>query len=388
MALTIGSSLIAQTFDNEACYIVETDDGIQYTQRFEWENLVYVQKYEFHIEQKDAKKGTWNEIFCLETTDNSVEIPLDSGTYRYKIVVFNLLGQRELESDWIPIEIIKVYQPKVDSVTPSTIYLENLDGEVVLSGKGLLDSSQLTFRNEEGFQVDVQNLGSDEKFRELTMFAEPSLLVPGIYTLTINNEGGLSTTYEGINVKYRKPWDLDLSLGYTCLVNLFDSRFEDYFEKRFFPYGAGAKISVIPWKQNWGYLGIGVNGSYILMNDLSTEPVLTGYRITGNYIDGYLNFIYQYPIRNRKKNNNVRAIFEAHAGAGVVMLNDIAFHFPHNIDTEPFNIMYLSAQLGGSVQYFLTKRLYLELNCNFTFSPSADMMMGNLVPSLMIGWQF
>lgn len=388
MALTLSCSLFAQTFDNEACYIVETDDGIQYTQRFEWEQIEYIQKYEFHIELKDAKKGTWNEIACIETTGNNVEIPLDSGNYRYKIIVFNLLGKPELESDWIPIEIIKVYQPKVDNVSPGTVYLENQDGEITLSGKGLLSNSQLTFKNEEGIVVAVENLGADDKFKELKFFAEPSLLMPGIYSITVDNEGGLSTTYEGITVKYRKTWDLDISLGYSCLLNIFDSHFEEYFGEKFFPYGAGAKISVMPWKRPWGYLGFGISGNYILLNDLKMAPVTTGYQISGNYIAGYFNFVYQYAIRNKTKNNNVRALFEAHAGGGIVMLNDVTFHFPHNIDTEPFNVMYLSAQLGGSAQYYLTRHLYVELNCDLSITPSVDMTMGNLIPSLMIGWQF
>lgn len=388
MALISSAALTAQTFENDACYIVETDVGTEYMQRFEWQQIQYIQKYEFLLEKQNEKTNLWEQVELLETIDNHVELPLDSGNYRYKITVFNLLGKPELSSEWIPIEIIKVYQPSVDSITPSIVYLEDQDGEVVVSGKSLFSNSRLTFRNEEGFQVAVQNLGADNKSRELTMFAEPSLLVPGIYTLTVENDGGLSTTYSPITIKYRKPWDLDISFGYSCLINLFDSRFTDYFGKRIFPYGVGAKISFMPWKQTWGYLGFGVSGNYVLMNDLNMAPVTSGYEITGNFVSGYLNFVYQYAVRNHKKNNNVRAIFEARAGAGIVMLKDITFHFPHNIATDSFSIMYLSAQFGGSAQYYLTRHLYAELSADFSITPSADMFMGNIVPSLMIGWQF
>lgn len=388
MALTISCSLFAQAFDNDACYMVETEEGTEYYQRFEWQQIDYIQKYVFQLETKNAKTGLWEASEPIETTDNHLEMPLDSGSYRYKIIVYNLLGKPELESDWIPIEVTKVYQPKVDSVNPSIVYLENQDGEIILSGKGLLDNSKLTFKSEEGFSVAVENLGADDKFKELTMFAEPSLLLPGIYTVTVENEGGLSTTYSPITVKYKKAWDFDVAVGLSCIANIFDSNFEQYFGRKIFPYGAGAKISVMPWKKSWGYLGFGLNANYILMNDLVMEPVITGYTLTGNYIAGYFDIVYQYPIRNQRKNNNVRAIFEGHAGAGLVMLNDITFHFPHDIKTDPFNVLYLSANFGGSAQYYLTRRLYIELNVDLTITPSLDMTMGNLVPSLMIGWQF
>ncbi|MBQ0166445.1 MAG: hypothetical protein KBT02_04960 [Treponema sp.] len=388
MALIMSTSLFAQAFSNDACYVVETDEGKEYVQRFEWQQIDYIQKFEFHLEMKDAATGLWTETECIETKDNHIEIPLDSGIYQYKIVVFNLLGKPELESEWIPLEINKVYQPKVDSVSSPTVYLEDKDGELTLSGKGLLGSSKLTLWNEEGIAFDVENLGSDDKFRELKLYTDPELLLPGVYTLTIENEGGLSTTFTPITVKYRKAWDLDVAVGYACVLNLFDSNFKNYFGETMFPFGAGAKISVMPIKKGWGYLGFGLNATYSLMNDLEMKPVETGYELSGNYIAGYFDIIYQYPIRNQKKNNNLRAIFEGHVGAGLVLLNDITFHFPHDINTEPFNILYLSAQFGGSAQYYLTKRLYVELNLDVTITPSIDMNMGNLVPTVMIGWQF
>lgn len=389
MALTAATALFAQSFENDACYMEETDEGIQYIQRFEWQQIDYIQKFEFCLEQKNAKSGAWEEIDRVETVESHVELPLDSGSYRYKIVVYNLLGKPEIESDWIPIEITRVYQPVIEKVTPAIVYLENQDGEIILSGSGLLDDSIITFKDSEGNDIPVENWGADDKKKELTFFVDPTLLDSGDYTVFIENEGGLSTSFAPITVKFKKAWDLDVSIGLTGLFNLFDDTFDKFFgQKNFLNGGATARVSFMPWKHDWGYLGIGFNGSYILLNPLVMPEITENYKISGNYVSGYLDFVYQYPIRNKKKNNNVRAIFEGHAGAGIVMLNDIAFNFPHGIKTDPFNVMYLSANIGGAAQYYIGRHLYAELNCDFTFTPSNEITMGNLVPSLSVGWQF
>lgn len=388
MALTLSTTLLAEGFDNKACYTVETDEGVGYIQRFEWQQIDYIEKFQFHLEQRNAVGG-WDEIACIDTEDNIVEYPLDSGNYRYKIIVFNLLGQPELESEWIPIEIIKVYSPEIQSITPTIIYLEEPQtGIFTITGKGLLDSSVLTFKNEDGVSILTENRGTDSKNKELSFYIDPSLLLTGTYVVGIENEGGLIATCETpITVKYKKSFDLDISLGYTCLLNLFDDSFEEFFGSRIWPLSATAKISVIPFKRSWGNFGIGLSGTYTMLNDFEMQAVTTGYQITGNMIGGYIDFVYQYAF-HRERDNKIMAVLEAHGGAGLLLIHNVTFHFPHNISTDPFSVLYLSAMGGGAVQLYMTNRLYLELNCDFTFSPSVDMNMGNLLPSLMIGWQF
>lgn len=396
MAFTIMTILPAQNFDNDACYMVETDEGMEYIQRFEWEPIEYIQKFVFHLERqitgektKDtAAEPLWEEIECIETLDNAIDMPLDSGVYRYKIVVYNLLGQAELESEWIPMEIVKVYQPEVQSISPSLIYLEEPQtGIFTLSGKGLLNGSSLAITGPEGLYIPVDVLEADEKHKELKFYVDPTLLLTGDYSLTVDNEGGLGTEFSPITVKFKKPYDIDVSAGYTCLINMFDSTFKDFFGSRLFPLSGSFKVSVMPIKHDFGYLGLGLNGTYAMLQNGDYSNITEGYMMSGNLISGYLNFVYQFPFR-KESNNKLMAILEVHAGAGLVMLHNVTFHFPHNITTDPFNVMYLSAQGGGSAQYYFTNRLYAEFNCDFTFSPSVDLTMGNLVPSFMIGWQF
>lgn len=387
MTITITTGIFAQSFDNDACYTVETEEGIVYYQRFEWQQIDYILKFEFHMEMLDAD-NTWNEIAMIETTDNSVEMPLDSGKYRYKIIVFNLLGQPELESEWIPFEVSKVYQPEITEVSPALVYLEEPQtGVFTLTGKGLLPSSTIVLKSADGISIPASVVETDSKNKELKFFVEPSLFLTGDYTLFVENEGGLSTSFNPFTIKYRKAFDLDVAVGYSCFINIFDNTFEEYFGSRIWPLSATVKISAMPIKREYGYFGLGLIGGYTRFQDLSQSVIEEGYKITGNLYSGYLTFVYQYPFRN-KATNKLTTILEAHAGAGFAMLHDITFHFPHNISTDPFNVLYISGLAGGSAQLYFTNRLYCEFNCDFTFSPSADITMGNIVPSLLIGWQF
>lgn len=395
MALSICSLLFSQNFENDACYAEETDEGMQFVQRFEWQQMDYILKFEFHLEKmntveksksNEAVGDSWEEIECIETLENTLSIPLEAGTYRYKIIVFNLLGQAEIDSGWIPLEIIKVYEPEISNVSPSTVYMEEPQtGIFTLSGSGLRENCSITFKSEEGISLLPKILEGDDKNRELKFYIDPTLLLTGQYTIGIENEGGFSTSYSPVTVKYKKTFDFDLAAGYSCVFNIFDSRFKEYFGTRILPLSATAKATIIPLKRDFGYFGFGLSGKYALLQngDYST----TGWKMSGNLISGYLSFVYQVPFR-RDTDNKLMAILELHAGGGIDMLYRVKYQYPSGVVTDPFNVMYLSLMGGGSAQYYFTNRLYIEFNCDFTFTPSVDLVMGNLTPSLLIGWQF
>lgn len=401
MALAATTLLFAQSFDNDACYMEETEEGIQYVQRFEWQHIDYIQKFMFYLEKQDAESGIWEEIDCIETQDNHLELPLDSGAYRYKIVVYNLLGQAELESDWIQIDITKVYEPEIKSILEPTIYLDQQRTDfITIKGTGLFDVESIVFKNESkakeeksddievGKIFDVSDIQTDEKGSEVIFHLDnPEELFAGEYKIYLTNEGGLSTVSPPLTVRFSKRFDLDISLGYTCLVNVFDSNFLDFFGGRVWPLSASAKINAMFIKGKWGYLGLGVTGTYTMLQNFVMPEVTEGYKLSGSIIHGYADIVYQKPLR-RESDNKLMFIFEGHAGAGLVMLNDITFHFPHNIATDPFNVLYLSANVGGAVQFYITKHLYTEFNCDCTITPSVDMTMINVLPSINIGWQF
>ena len=153
------------------------------------------------------------------------------------------------------------------------------------------------------------------------------------------------------------------------------------------PLSANAKISLMPFKRRFGYLGLGVDATY---SRLLTKT--EGYDLDGNFIVGNALFIYQLPIRIKSKQNAEKlrhiASLELHGGGGVAMFQNTVFHFPHDINSEPLNSLYFCAIAGGSVQVYFTNRLYAEVGADFVMPFMGDVTMGYLKPVAAVGWQF
>ncbi len=391
----------------------ETEEGeIDFVQKFNWDEMDYVLKYVFTLEQwvvpepvkadkktkAEVKEETvpeepvnmephWEQIELIETQANEVDISLKAGKYRYQIAVYNLLGAEELATEWEEVEIIKAYQPVLKDVSPAIIYLEEpQSGIFTLEGIELRENAKIYFKGSKSlFRIKAEIIELDEKNKKIKVKVNPDLLNTQQYTVVIINEGGLKSQFEPVVVKYRKPVDFDVSAGYSCMINLLDSTLKDSFNQRIWPVGADAKISLIPFKNKWGYLGMGVSGSYTLMT-----KKINSYRITGSLISAYAMGIYQLPIRvATEKENTTRHLLtlEAHGGAGLTIFNNFYFKFPHNIKTNPLNSVNLSAIAGGAVQVYLTNRLYTEINVDATWTFCKDMQMINVVPAINIGYQ-
>ncbi|MCR4790551.1 MAG: hypothetical protein K5839_05675, partial [Treponemataceae bacterium] len=146
------------------------------------------------------------------------------------------------------------------------------------------------------------------------------------------------------------------------------------------------KLSLMPSKNNFGYFGFGLEASYTRM-----DAAFDNYSISGNLITGHLNFIYQYalrrPVKNSKAMKNLLT-FEVHAGPGLTFLYDYVFSFAHDLESEALNSLNISFDIGGAVDLYILKRLYLELNMDFIYAFMSDMQLGIFMPSVLIGWQF
>ena len=93
-------------------------------------------------------------------------------------------------------------------------------------------------------------------------------------------------------------------------------------------------------------------------------------------------FVYQLPILKR------HLFLELHGGVGVTYFNNILFHFEHNITSPALNTLSLSYDAGFAAQIYLNKRLYIEIAVDYSFTTNKDMILGMLMPSVGIGWQF
>ncbi len=387
------------------------EDAWQY---LEWEEDYpeYVQKYEIVIEEKKDEKTDWKEINHLFTEDNTTRVQINPllgpGLYRYKVITYDLIGIPEIESDWFEFNIYRAYMPQVRSVEAavshsSTIYLDEVnDGIFTVTGRnlfelqeGLTDTSFTSYRilnarrNTEAPITPVITEFSDNN-RRLRVQFDMNELDTGIYYFSATDASGLTAENSKDNmftVKFRKAVDFDVAAGYACPIILIGDRMKEYLNTMVLPLSANAKISLMPFKRRFGYLGLGVDATY---SRLLTKT--EGYDLDGNFIVGNALFIYQLPIRIKSKQNAEKlrhiASLELHGGGGVAMFQNTVFHFPHDINSEPLNSLDFCAIAGGSVQVYFTNRLYAEVGADFAMPFMGDVTMGYLKPVAAVGWQF
>lgn len=372
----------------------------------------YVLKYEVVIEEKKNEKSDWTEINRLYTEDNTTRVQiqplLTPGLYRYKVITYDLIGIPEIESDWYEFNIYRAYIPQVRSVEASvshssTIYLDEInDGLFTVTGRNLFDLQEgptdTSFTHYEVYNARRKNaepivpkiLEFSDNNRRLRVQFNMEELDTGTYYFTATDASGLRSENDkdsSFTVKFRKAVDFDIAAGYACPVIIFGDKMKEYLNTTVLPLSANAKISLMPFKRRFGYLGLGIDATY---SRLLTKT--EGYDLDGNYICGNALFIYQLPVRIKSKTDNTKlrhiATLELHGGAGVSMFQNTVFHFPHDINSEPLNSLDFCALAGASAQVYFTNRLYVEVGADFVMPFIENLPMGYVKPVAAVGWQF
>lgn len=382
-------------------------------QFLEWEedNPEYVEKYEVVVEEKKDDQSDWTEINRLFTEDNTARIQiqplLEPGLYRYKVITYDLIGIPEIESDWFEFNIYRAYVPQVRSVEASvthssTIYLDEInDGLFTVTGRNLFELQEgVTDTSFTSYKIvnarrntlapitpHIQEFSDNN--RRLKVQFDMEELDTGTYYFTAVDASGLTSENNKDNmftVKFRKAVDFDVAAGYTCPIIVVGDKIKEYLNTSVLPISLNAKISFIPFKRRFGYLGIGADVSF---SRLTTKT--SGYDLDGNFIGANALFVYQLPIRIKKKGQDKLkhiATIELHGGGGVAMFNNTKFHFPHDINSVPLNSLDFSALAGVSGQIYFTNRLYAEVGADFVMPFMGDLLMGYVKPVAAVGWQF
>ena len=380
-------------------------------QRFAWDEEApeFVLKYEVIVEARDDKGGGYAEVRRMFTQENSVRPDplLPMGAYRFKIVTYNLLGLPSAESDWTAFTVIKAFQPEIRNVSvqanrTSTIYLDEYnDGVLSVGGRNLFlpepaaedapSTSYLLVKDgrKGGARLSPEILEHAESGRSLLLAFDMDALDVGTYHLVATDASGLSTPADGrnqISVKFKKPSDLDVSVGYVLPVVMFDGTIRTYMGSSVWPLSAMARISFLPFKHRSGYFGLGLTGTYTRMSHAGAA-----YSVDGNLVTAHVNFVYQRPFKRRAAAGGGFRRFlllEAHGGAGGTYFCNYAFHFPHDVSTEPLNSINASFDVGGAVQLYFTNRFYAEACMDVSVAVVPDISFGLFLPSVSVGWQF
>jgi len=382
----------------------ENSENNEIRQPFAWESAGDVLKYKIKIDRIDEESGQTEEVFLHETTEDEnqacliyIDPVLPPGKYRSYIMVYNILGG--LEEDLTTIDnftIRRAYKPEIKDVTyplymRSSIYLDDIDndGIIEIEGTNLFEPD----KNKNSLKYTDYFLKSENKIIKpnSVIFHDPNNkkisfkfnlpeLTVGEYNFVAQDASGLHTEAHNnnkITIKFKKLVDFDIEAGYVFPVILHDDTFQKYLKTNILPMSGQFRATFVPFKQAWGYMGIGLKFSYSrLFSQFSS------YKIDGNLGTGHLLFVYQLPTLKR------RLFLELHGGAGLTYFNNIIFHFENNINSPALNTLSLSYDAGFSCQFYFNKRFYTEISLDYVLTTNKDMILGMLMPSAGIGWQF
>lgn len=375
-----------------------SEDNKDIVQNFSWEKVEYISKYQFIIETFDEETNEWVPFTePIDTQENKVSLILPYGKFRYKIAVYNILDLWEYDTEWYNIEIFETFQPELRDVTPSVIYLEEVqDGIFSLNGMQLRPETKFELKNIRipgSGNLVAKLIEEDDKFRRVKIQFDPLLLDSGTYELKVTNNGGLFDTFEPIKIQFKKPMDFNVSAGIAPVIFLFDDTISTYFNNNnIYPYAGAVRLTFIPIKKRLGYFGASLYGSFgyvgtsLWFTDTSFYDEHE-YSITSGFLNTHLDFTYQKLLYKRM------LVLDLHAGVGVMGFMNMTFKFSHDYESTPYNALNLTANGGLSMQFYILKRLFLEAGCDFTYTfaqifNKSKIQIGFIQPTVQIGWQF
>ncbi len=358
--------------------IQETDEGVVFIQTLSWQPSEFALRYEIIIE-KQEDDGTWIPENTYETEEgvSEVEVSLFAGTYRYKVFVYNFLDLQEAESDWFEISVFKAIQPTVTDLSPSLIYLDEVQtGIFSFSGSNALENTlfYLELPNEPSRTVFGDIIEQDDG--DFRIQFDMNRVDVGSYVFTAENPGGLTSKIDPFEVKFLKPYDLDVTVGYNVMYT-FPGDIPLYFEKEFYPFGLSAKVTYIPLKRNWGQIGPEISAHWFLM-----KGVFDVYDVSSHVLPVTLNFVYQLPLIKK------RLVMDTHVGVGTTFLLGTKFVFSSGVESPAENAVGIAASAGLAFQGYILNRLYVELGADYIATFYEGTLLHLVAPALSVGWQF
>ncbi|MDC7221788.1 MAG: hypothetical protein PQJ59_17785 [Spirochaetales bacterium] len=364
-------SLFGQDNNSQIHYYFEMDEAgnPRFNQIISWEDLPGSLGYELVIKNLEEV-----EKYRLRSTESSQEVSLEPGHYLYSVIVYNMLDKPEYQSPWTPLRIYKAEMPVVEKITPDNLYIEENNYHITLHGTGLLPFSEywLVSPNRE------KPLGQLKDFTipkdgvvEITLPEDLNRV--GTYAIKVLNPGGMSTTSEdSYNIRYLKPFDINLSLGYAPVISLYDSWFKEYWADTIYPMGTLARADLIFLKREFGYLGIELQGIGLLSFEGGSEEAL----IESTFFGGGLNLLYKYIY-----SEGLHLVARAGGGVGH---SGLTFNY-NGVTGDSLNTWDLYATGGLSLQYYFNRFVYAEAGADWRQVFYNGTNWGTLSPFVSVG---
>ncbi len=369
-------AIVLEVEEDKDYYIQENEEGVIFIQTLSWQETEYALRYEVIIEQQ-LDNDSWEYVGTYNSDVNEVEVSLFSGTYRYKVLVYNFLDLLEAESPLFELEIFQAIQPSIDNLSPGLIYLdEEQSGIFSFDSENVLEDTVFYLEIPGNPERTTYGTVLEQNRNSSRIQFDIDEIDVGEYVFTAENPGGLFAKVDPFTVKFLKPYDLNVTAGYN-FGYIIPGEVSSYFQDSILPFGAGLKVTYIPLKRNFGHIGLELGGHWFMMD--SSFDV---YKVSTHIIPANLSFVYQYPIIKK------RIILDLSVGGGAVLFVQSRFVFENAVESDPLNVLGIGATAAASLQFYLSNRLFIEVGADYFVSFATNNVTQLVSPSLNIGWQF
>ena len=339
-----------------------------FEQTLRWDGNPYVLRYE--VEVCEASSG---ERVLIESTDApEIVFSLPPGSYRYRILFYNLLDRLEVTSPWVPFLILKAEQPVIADIAPGAVYLEEPVATIMIVGTDIGMDARVYLRK--GASAEFQVPGTPDESGTSMMLQLPLERIDvGDYTLTVINPGGLTAEREGgLSVRYLKPVDFFIYLGYSPWILLYDDWYTEAWPVTFQPVGFGLRTGFFFLKRRAFYLGTEAGIEYH-----EQQGGIDGAVIDSRYAVLEMNLLGKF-LFSRRLGLVLRT-------GGGVMLSYHSFDYDGTpgIDMSSSDPALFSAL---TLQFHVSKRFFIEGGAAWNHIFHSDFNAGHIQPVLTAGF--
>lgn len=226
---------------------------VEFKQLLEWKSLFGVLFYELTVREKESGKVVVNK---LHTEKNSVQLSLPPGIYEYKVEAYNMLSHKETESAWAKIEVKRAYNPRIESVRPYILWIEDDVWDLQVYGKDFAPDCDVSFVST-GLLKRTVNIVPEQRSDKyfLFHFLQPEMFLGVPYRVKVTDKSGITQLSEQFIVKYKRPVSFYVGLGYAPIVPFGDSFYKTHWKHFMYPISFTGTLGLIFSRQSYGYFG-------------------------------------------------------------------------------------------------------------------------------------
>jgi len=234
-------------------YFVES----HFVQRLVWSKDANTLRYEAVIEKREDKG--YRQALRKFTDASFIEVSLEPGKYRYRVIPYDFRNQPGDSSDWKEFEIHAVIKPELHSFSPSVFYVDdNAVHELNVSAKNLDPNAEMYLRRLGGALIEPVEKYINENGSHARLLFDNGRLIPGDYEIVAINPGRMESSKEGLTiaaaVSAPAEWPaLYMSVGGMCFDygQFRDLSFGRYgIQRTYLPFNLALHFDITLYKRN------------------------------------------------------------------------------------------------------------------------------------------